>query len=94
MAVQDLIGNHIEMRGVVVLAGGETVTTGDGSGIVFKQSPEHEALQRWQRREFLAVERELARGWRRALASLDLQTSYRQFKPLIDGLGRPRDLVK
>lgn len=94
MALQDLIGNRIEMRGVVVMAGGRPVVTGDHSGIVFKQSPEHEALQRWERGEFLAVEREFARGWRRALASLNLEASYQRFKPLIDGIGRPRDLTE
>jgi hypothetical protein len=40
--------------------------------VVFEQSPEAEAFTRWQRGEFLRVERQFAKVWRAALDSLDL----------------------
>jgi hypothetical protein len=41
-------------------------------GIIFEQPPEMEAFERWQRREFLDVERLYARASRQGLAAFDL----------------------
>lgn len=46
---------------------GQPVQLGDKKGIVFRRSPEEEALQRWIDHEFLEVERGFARQWRSAL---------------------------
>jgi hypothetical protein len=57
--------------GRVAIAGGEAVQLGDKKGFVFRRSPEAEALERWTRREFLEVERNIARQWRRSLDRVD-----------------------
>jgi len=60
------------VHGRVVLAGGKRVQLGDKRGVVFEQSPEAEAVSRWEKREFLDLERNIARQWRRALTAIDL----------------------
>ena len=73
--------------GRVAIAGGEAVQLGDKKGFVFRQSPEAEALERWTRREFLEVERNIARQWRR---SLDLVDFDAMVKAVMGELGRWR----
>jgi hypothetical protein len=57
--------------GRVMPAGGEPVQLGDKKGFVFHKSPEAEALERWTKREFLDVERNIAKQWRRSLTTVD-----------------------
>jgi hypothetical protein len=93
MIIADLMGHAIDMsRFGPGLGSGKSVVTGDKAGIIFKQAPEIDALNRWQLGKFLEVEREYARVWRRLLGTLDLEASYRTFRPLIENLSRPRDL--
>ena len=60
------------VHGRVMLAGGRHVQLDDKKGVIFEHSPEAEAITRWGKREFLALERNTARQWRRALTSIDL----------------------
>jgi len=55
----------------VAMAHGEPVQLGDKKGIVYRKSKEQEALERWTRREFLEVERTIAKDWRKALIAVD-----------------------
>jgi hypothetical protein len=57
--------------GRVAMAGGERVQLGDKKGVVYRRSPEREALERWTERHFLEVERNIAKNWRRALTRID-----------------------
>jgi len=68
----ELLGAQVEMRGVPIVAPGDYVETAGRGGIVSRPSKEEEALIRWQRAEFLDVERQLAKSWRNALSTLDL----------------------
>lgn len=86
----ELLGYHLEMRGVPVLGPGEPVATPTQTGIVFSQPPEAEAFERWQRGEFLETERRFARRWRRMLSGIDLQAVYERHRPEPDA--RLRDL--
>ena len=52
LAINDLLGNHIEMRYQIPRPGGRSVK----SGVVFDQTPEEEAFQRWRKGEFHEVE--------------------------------------
>ncbi len=61
------------VRGRLVLAGGRHVQLGDKKGVIFEHSPEAEAVSRWSKREFLELERNIARQWRRALTGIDLK---------------------
>jgi hypothetical protein len=55
-----------------LLGGGIPVQLGDNKGMIFQQSKEEEALDRWSRREFLDLERTIAKVWRKALSKIDL----------------------
>ena len=55
----------------VVVSGGRRVQLGDQSGLILQNSPEEEALSRWRKREFLEVERNTAKAWRRSLTKID-----------------------
>lgn len=57
--------------GRVAMAGGEHVQLGDKKGVVYRRSPEREALERWTERQFLEVERNLAKNWRNALTRIN-----------------------
>ncbi len=70
-----------------LLAGGKPVQLGDKKGVVFQRSPEQEALERWTKREFLDVERNIARQWRRSLTAVDFAAMV---KSVMDELGRWR----
>jgi hypothetical protein len=59
--------------GRVAMAGGEPVQLGEKKGVVYRKSPEQEALERWTHREFLEIERNIAKGWRRSLTRVDFQ---------------------
>jgi hypothetical protein len=72
MIIGDLLGEAAPMDGRVPIPGGRHVKAGDRRGIVFDESPEALAFIRWQRGEFLTLERLYASGFRRTLAALDL----------------------
>jgi hypothetical protein len=87
----NLVGRHTLMDGRPHVVGGRSVKTADGrSGLVFDEAPEAEALHRWQRGQFLDVERMFAKQWREALREqqvrkLDVQQTFPGWK-------RPRTL--
>jgi hypothetical protein len=83
-------GERIEMsHGRPIISGGRSVELGDRTGVIFQQSPEEEAFHRWQRKEFLHLERALARRWRNALSKVDLEENYRFFQRFFP-LGKPK----
>ncbi len=72
LCIGELLGTKVEMERLPV-SGRQAVVTADGSGLLFRHSAEEEALERWQRSEFLEVERRFARLWRGWLADIDLR---------------------
>jgi hypothetical protein len=58
-----------------LLGGGMPVQLGDKKGMIFQRGKEEEALDRWSRREFLDLERTIAKVWRRALSNIDLNAN-------------------
>jgi hypothetical protein len=73
LCYSELLGNHLELRGVPVIEGGEPVIRGNRKGIVFRQTPEQTALHRWRLGQFLEIERDFAHAWRQALSGIDLE---------------------
>ena len=67
----ELLGYSIPMTGQIPLARGRRVESQGGRAAVFEPSPEADAFARWQRREFLDIERQYARVWRGQLATID-----------------------
>src|SRR5467141_3788979 len=83
----------VDMRyGRPIISGGETLELEGKTGVIFHPSPEERAFVRWQKKEFLELERSQAKEWRRALSSLDLREMYELFRPFFP-LGKPRTLA-
>jgi len=95
IAVNEILGQPVEMRRVPIIEGGIPVEAGKGKkGLVFKDAPEREALRRWEDGRFLDVERDFAKAWRTTLSGLDLSTTYQLGKEIITRYRRPRDLAE
>jgi hypothetical protein len=87
----ELLGNgKIEMRGFPILGRGQPVMLEGCTGIVYKESPEAEAFNRWRDGEFLEVERGYAKRWRRELESVDLKAQKESFQGIWEKAGKPR----
>ena len=78
----DLLGHRVPMTGQIPLAGGQLVKTDGKSGAVFEPSPEAQAFSRWQKHEFLEVERLYAQAWRGALSALDSKGVAKEVRQL------------
>ena len=78
--------------GRVVLAGGERVQLGDEKGVVFRRSPEQEALERWTNRHFLEVERNFAKNWRKALKHINFNTMVESTLSQLGRWRKPRSV--
>jgi len=82
----------IEMLGRPILSGGQAMKLGNETGIVFNEPPEVEAFKRWQKHEFLEIERMIAKKWREELKSVDAVKIYKVFQPFFNTLGMPKSL--
>jgi len=74
MILKGELSRQFDLRTVyerVAMANGEPVQLGDKKGVVFRKSKEQEALERWTKRQFLEVERNIAKTWRRSLSAVD-----------------------
>lgn len=68
LCMSELLGQPVEMRGVPAIAGGRAVRQSDGKvGVIYEQSPEAKAFDRWQHGRFYELEREFASHWREQL---------------------------
>lgn len=86
ICLAELLGHFVPATGQMLVAGGRRIKEGDKTSIIYDYFPESQAFQRWQRRDFLNVEREYARVWRESLARLDLAEVASLFKGLgVDG---------
>ena len=77
-------------RGRVMLAGGKHVQLGEKKGAIFEHSPEAEAVSRWGKREFLELERNIARQWRRSLTGTDLSAMAQDALSALGHWRKPR----
>jgi ribosomal protein S6 len=53
------------------------VELGDSKGMLFQPSEEEEAVQRWARHDFLGLDRQIAKRWRKMIEQIDLQAMSR-----------------
>jgi len=74
LCIANLHGQEIAMDGRIVLAKGVPLKTADKRGVLFKSSPEMEALARWRDGDFRYVERNFAAIWRRSVENIDLRS--------------------
>jgi hypothetical protein len=63
----------------------------DQQGIIYRASKEEEAFVRWQRGEFLDLERQIAKEWRKGVSSIDNSQAYETFRKLYASFRRPKD---
>jgi hypothetical protein len=78
--------------GRVLRAGGEPVQLGDQKGMVFRRSPEAEALDRWTQREFREIEHDIAKEWRRMLADIDFNAMVKSVMAELGHWRKPKTL--
>lgn len=82
LCTANLLGHGVPMTGQVPLAGAQLVKTDGKSGAVFEPSPEAQAFSRWQKHEFLEVERLYAQAWRSALSALNSKAVAKEVRQL------------
>ncbi len=58
----------VEMQGRPVLSGGTAKILGGQTGVIYEEPPEVEAFKRWKKREFLDIERTIAKKWRSSIS--------------------------
>lgn len=83
LSISNLLGRPVPMNGQIPMAGGRPVREPGGKlGVVFDESPEAQAFNRWQHGEFREIERRFASDWRRMLMTLDLQATANRMRAL------------
>jgi len=82
LALANLMGRDVPLIARIPIAGGRPVKVGDQTGVVYEASPEYQAFSRWQKGQFLEVERQFAQRWRASLSSLDLKAVAERMQSL------------
>jgi len=82
LCIANLLGQNIPMTWRIPLRRGKRVKVDGKEGAVYGLSPEAEAFMRWQKREFLDIERSFAKSWRQVLSSLDLKKMVKGFEAI------------
>lgn len=82
LCIGNLLGSDIPMTGQIPLAQGRLVQFEGKPHLVSEGSPEADAFSRWQKRQFLEIERLYAQVWRKALLALDLKGIATRFRLL------------
>lgn len=80
--------------GRVAMAHGEPVQLGEKKGVVYRRSKEQEALERWTHRQFLEVERNIAKEWRRSLTRVDFEAMVKHVMGHIGPWRTPKTLAE
>lgn len=76
ICLANLFGNSIPMQGQILISSGRPVRENKKSGIVVEETPEAEAFNRWQKRDFLTVERRIAKTWRDRMSCFQLSDLF------------------
>lgn len=83
---------EIDMKyGRPIVSGGRAVELDGKTGVYFDPSPEEEALSRWQKGDFLDLERQIAKKWRLMLSGINLQQYHKDFQKFFP-CGKPKSL--
>lgn len=72
----NLLGHDIPDYGQILINYGRPVKENGKSGIVIEEAPEAEVFRRWQKREFLEIERLYAKEWRKQLSCIKLSELF------------------
>lgn len=77
ICLANLFGNTIPMNGQILISSGRPVKDDKKSGLVVEETPEAEAFTRWQKRDFLTIERKFAKNWRNQMSNLQLSELFK-----------------
>ena len=83
----------LPLDGRIPRAQGQVVELGEKKGIFYSESEEELALQRWYNHEFLDIERQVAKRWRRDLSNVDHSEEYSFFQNWFV-MGKPKTLAE
>jgi hypothetical protein len=89
----ELNGQQVPLDGRIPRAQGQVVELDGKKGIFYSKSPEEEALERWHEHQFLDVERQFAKMWRRELSNVSHDEEYSFFQKWFL-IGKPKTLAE
>lgn len=93
VVLAELDGYKVEMSGRPLVSGGDVRRASDGRiGLHVDEFPEQAALLRWQRHDFEAVERGVAKQWRQELATQNLDDLVQRAGAILPGDRKISDL--
>lgn len=92
ICIANLLGNHIPMTGQIPIRQGRPVKVAGKSSVVVEPTPEAEAFSRWQKGDFLTVERNFARFWRNQLKEVELHKSLKLLETIDIDLNNCKNL--
>jgi hypothetical protein len=81
------------MDGRIPRAGERLVELDGKQGVIYEMSKEEEAFDRWQHRQFLDLERQIVKVWRRNVTNIDHSANYALFKEFYGSFRKPRTLA-
>jgi hypothetical protein len=88
-----LYGEKVPLDGRIPRDEGKVVELDGKIGVFYSKSPVEEALERWHHGEFLDVERQIAKQWRRELSGIDHTAAYSYFQNWFL-MGKPKNLAE
>jgi hypothetical protein len=86
-----LHGETLPLNGRIPLGQGKVVELNGTRGVYYSKAPEEEALERWHNGDFLDVERQFAKNWRRNLCNVNHDREYAFFQKWFL-MGKPKSL--
>jgi len=88
-----LYGEELPLDGRIPRDQGKVVELDGKRGIFYSESPEEQALDRWHKGQFLDVERQFAKAWRRQLSNINHDKEYALFQRWFL-MGKPKTLAE
>jgi hypothetical protein len=88
-----LYGEDLPLDGRIPRGQGQVVELNGLQGIFYSKSPEEDALDRWYNGEFLDVERQFAKNWRKNLCNVNHDKEYAFFQKWFL-MGKPKTLAE
>lgn len=93
LCIGNLLGFEVSLSRRPVLSGGKSYLLDNKLGIIYDEHPEIQAFQRWQKQEFLEIEREIASLWRQSLAEFNHDYFVGKIQEIIGGsLQKPKSI--
>lgn len=90
---RELRGQPIDLRGVPAIAHGKLTVDSEGrKSILYNESPEAQAFDRWQHGRFREVERDFAASWREVLSTADHASLAKLVRNVFSINDTPRNL--